>query len=110
MARTSSQLATAVLLDAVLRRRPATLKKLAGSDAAQGRGLQELAEPRCPSASIRGLRAAGNGFWPWLRSGWRLPQRLRGLLETSPFGPPVGTPSVAGADRLLTQPCLQKTR
>jgi hypothetical protein len=46
---TSSQLATAVLLDAVLRRRLATLKKLAGSDtAAQGRGLQELAEPRCP--------------------------------------------------------------
>ncbi len=46
---TSSQLATAVLLDAVLRRRLATMKKLSGSDAAaQGRGLQELAEPRCP--------------------------------------------------------------
>jgi hypothetical protein len=46
---TSSQLATAVLLDAVLRRRLARVKKLAGADpAAQGRGLQELAEPRCP--------------------------------------------------------------
>jgi hypothetical protein len=46
---TSSQLATAVLLDAVLRRRLAALKKLSGSDAAgQGRGLQELVEPRCP--------------------------------------------------------------
>src|SRR5512141_2407109 len=46
---TSSQLATAVLLDAVLRRRLASLRKLSGTDAAaQGRGLQELAEPRCP--------------------------------------------------------------
>ena len=46
---TSSQLATAVLLDAVLRRRLATLKKLAGADAAaQGRGLADLADPRCP--------------------------------------------------------------
>lgn len=46
---TSSQLATAVLLDAVLRRRISSLKKLAGAGAdAQGRGLQELAEPRCP--------------------------------------------------------------
>jgi hypothetical protein len=46
---TSSQLATAVLLDAVLRRRLAALKKLAGNDAAaQGRGLAELADPRCP--------------------------------------------------------------
>jgi len=46
---TSSQLATAVLLDAVLRRRLAVLKKLSGSDAAaQGRGLANLADPRCP--------------------------------------------------------------
>jgi hypothetical protein len=46
---TSSQLATAVLLDAVLRRRLATLHKLATADAsAQGRGLAELADPRCP--------------------------------------------------------------
>jgi hypothetical protein len=46
---TSSQLATAVLLDAVLRRRLATLKRLAGNDSAtQDRGLADLAEPRCP--------------------------------------------------------------
>jgi hypothetical protein len=46
---TSSQLATAVLLDAVLRRRLATMRKLSGADAAaQGRGVSSLAEPRCP--------------------------------------------------------------
>jgi hypothetical protein len=46
---TSSQLATAVLLDAVLRRRLATLKKLAGKDAtSQARGLGELSDHRCP--------------------------------------------------------------
>lgn len=46
---TSSQLATAVLLDAVLRRRLAALKALAGNDAsAQGRGLADLVDPRCP--------------------------------------------------------------
>jgi hypothetical protein len=46
---TSSQLATAVLLDAVLRRRLATLKKVAGGDASsQVRGLAELSDPRCP--------------------------------------------------------------
>ena len=46
---TSSQLATAVLLDAVLRRRLATFKKLATADAAAaGRGLADLADPRCP--------------------------------------------------------------
>lgn len=46
---TSSQLATSVLLDAVLRRRLATLKKLAGTDAASaGRGMAELADPHCP--------------------------------------------------------------
>ena len=46
---TSSQLATAVLLDAVLRRRLASLKKLAGHDAASaGRGLAELADGHCP--------------------------------------------------------------
>ena len=65
LAQTSSQLATAVLLDAVLRRRLATLKKLAGSDAAaQGRGLAELSDPQCPvcarvaeasSAAVRSL-------------------------------------------------------
>jgi hypothetical protein len=46
---TSSQLATAVLLDALLRRRLATLKKLSGNDASsQLRGLAELSDPRCP--------------------------------------------------------------
>jgi hypothetical protein len=46
---TSSQLATAVLLDAILRRRLATLKKLSGADAAaQGHRLAELASPQCP--------------------------------------------------------------
>ena len=46
---TSSQLATAVLLDAVLRRRLATLKKLSGADpGAQAKGLAELIDPRCP--------------------------------------------------------------
>ncbi len=46
---TSSQLATAVLLDAVLRRRLAGLKKLAGKDVtSQNRGLAELADSQCP--------------------------------------------------------------
>jgi hypothetical protein len=46
---TSSQLATAVLLDAVLRRRLTALEKLAGSDAgAQLRGLEAIADPKCP--------------------------------------------------------------
>lgn len=46
---TSSQLATAVLLDAVLRRRLAALGKLAGNDsAAQARGLAGLVDPNCP--------------------------------------------------------------
>lgn len=46
---TSSQIATAVLLDAVLRRRLAALRALAGNDvAAQARGLAGLADPRCP--------------------------------------------------------------
>jgi hypothetical protein len=46
---TSSQLATAVLLDAILRRRLAALKKLAGSDVSgQGRGLVEIGNSRCP--------------------------------------------------------------
>lgn len=46
---TSSQLATSVLLDAILRRRLAALKKLTGSDAAgQGRGLAEIGNSRCP--------------------------------------------------------------
>ena len=46
---TSSQLATAVLLDAVLRRRLATLAKLSGSDtSSQLRGLAGLSDPRCP--------------------------------------------------------------
>jgi len=46
---TSSQLATAVLLDAVLRRRLTRLTKLAGSGpASQARGFTELSEHRCP--------------------------------------------------------------
>jgi hypothetical protein len=46
---TSSQLATAVLLDAVLRRRLVTVGKLAGADASgQLRGLADLSDPRCP--------------------------------------------------------------
>src|ERR1035437_3740522 len=46
---TSSQLATAVLIDAILRRRLIALKKLTGSDAAgQGRGLVETGNSRCP--------------------------------------------------------------
>jgi hypothetical protein len=49
---TSSQLATAVLLDAVLRRRLSSLKKLRGADAgSQARGLAELSDPRCPVCS-----------------------------------------------------------
>jgi hypothetical protein len=58
---TSSQLATAVLLDAVLRRRLATLEKLSRADAgAQGRGLAELADPKCPvcARSAEAARAA----------------------------------------------------
>jgi hypothetical protein len=48
----SSQLATAVLLDAILRRRLATLGKLAGNDAgAQSRGLADLVDPHCPVCS-----------------------------------------------------------
>ncbi len=46
---TSSQLATAVLLDAVLRRRLAKLAGLARSDASsQLRGVAEISDPRCP--------------------------------------------------------------
>jgi hypothetical protein len=46
---TSSQLATAVLLDAVLRRRLAALAKLSRGDASgQLKGLAELSDPRCP--------------------------------------------------------------
>jgi hypothetical protein len=71
---TSSQLATAVLLDAVLRRRLATLAKLAGNDAtAQARGLVELSDPRCPvcdrvaeasgAAVERLLELAADGSW-----------------------------------------------
>jgi hypothetical protein len=46
---TSSQLATAVLLEAILKRRLAALKKLRGSDAAgQRRGIAEISPPRCP--------------------------------------------------------------
>ena len=46
---TSSQLATAVLLDAVLRRRLATLAKLSrGDPSGQLKGLAELSDPRCP--------------------------------------------------------------
>jgi hypothetical protein len=74
LAQTSSQLATAVLLDAVLRRRLATLKKLARSDAGgQGRGLADLADPRCPvcdrageasrAAVVRLLTLSADGAW-----------------------------------------------
>ena len=56
---TSSQLATAVLLDALLRRRLATLAKLADNDAStQVRGLAELSDPRCPVCE-RATEAAG---------------------------------------------------
>ena len=49
---TSSQLATAVLLDAVLRRRLATMKKLSGNEASnQIRGLTELSNAQCPVCS-----------------------------------------------------------
>ena len=49
LVQTSSQLATAVLLDAVLRRRLATMAKLSANDASgQVRGLGELSDPRCP--------------------------------------------------------------
>ena len=49
---TSSQLATAVLLDAVLRRRLSTVGRLAGADSSgQLRGLAELADPHCPVCS-----------------------------------------------------------
>jgi hypothetical protein len=71
---TSSQLATAVLLDAVLRRRLATMRKLSGADAAaQGRGVGSLAEPRCPvcariaeasrTAVERLLALSADGAW-----------------------------------------------
>jgi hypothetical protein len=71
---TSSQLATAVLLDAVLRRRLSTLKKLSGNDAsAQTRGLAELSDPRCPvcaraaeasrAAVRRLLELSADGAW-----------------------------------------------
>ena len=46
---TSSQLATAVLLDAVLRRRLSSLRKAAGHDpAGQAKSVGELVPPRCP--------------------------------------------------------------
>ena len=71
---TSSQLATAVLLDAVLRRRLAALEKLAGSDAVhQQKGLAELSDPRCPvceriaeaarTAAGRLLKLAADPAW-----------------------------------------------
>jgi Family of unknown function (DUF6062) len=56
---TSSQLATAVLLDAVLRRRLASLRKIAGSDATgQVRALAELSDTRCPVCA-RSAEASG---------------------------------------------------
>lgn len=71
---TSSQLATAVLLDAVLRRRLADLRRLAAADgAALQRGLAELADPHCPvcarvveassAASDRLIRLSEDGGW-----------------------------------------------
>jgi hypothetical protein len=53
LSQTSSQLATAVLMDAILRRRLAALKKLASDGpASQARGLADLAEPRCPVCAL----------------------------------------------------------
>jgi hypothetical protein len=71
---TSSQLATAVLLDAVLRRRLAAFDKIVGADAAsQQRSLLELADPRCPvcariaeasgGAADRLLRLSEDAAW-----------------------------------------------
>ncbi len=71
---TSSQLATAVLLDAVLRRRLATLKKTSRDDASgQSRVLGELSDPRCPvcarvaeaaqAAARRLLELSADGAW-----------------------------------------------
>ena len=71
---TSSQLATAVLLDAVLRRRLAYLRKLATADATnQAKGLADLADDRCPvcarmseaeaSASRRLLTLSSDKAW-----------------------------------------------
>ena len=71
---TSSQLATAVLLDAVLRRRLATIEKLASSDAGnQQKGLADLADPQCPvcariadsstAAASRLLKLATDPAW-----------------------------------------------
>ena len=71
---TSSQLATAVLLDAILRRRLAMLAKLAGTDtSAQVRGLAGLSDPRCPvceraaeasgAAVERLLELSADGAW-----------------------------------------------
>jgi hypothetical protein len=58
LVQTSSQLATAVLLDAVLRRRLAALKRLSGDDASgQLRGLAELSDAKCPVCA-RGTEAA----------------------------------------------------
>jgi len=56
---TSSQLATAVLLEAILKRRLASLKKLSGSDSAgQGRGIAEISPARCPVCG-RAAEASG---------------------------------------------------
>ncbi len=71
---TSSQLATAVLIDAILRRRLIALKKLTGSDAVgQGRGLVETGNSRCPvcaraaeasrAAVKRLLELSADGAW-----------------------------------------------
>ena len=50
---TSSQLATAVLLDSVLRRRLATLAKLSrGGVSAQLKGLADVSDPRCPVCEV----------------------------------------------------------
>jgi hypothetical protein len=71
---TSSQLATAVLLDAVLRRRLAAFEKLAGSESnGQQRGLADLSDPHCPvcarmaeasrSTADRLLRLSADAGW-----------------------------------------------
>jgi hypothetical protein len=71
---TSSQLATSVLLDAVLRRRLSSIEKLAGTDVGSAkRGLADLAEARCPvcasvaeasdAAASRLLRLSADPGW-----------------------------------------------
>jgi hypothetical protein len=96
---TSSQLATAVLLDAILRRRLASLKKLTGSDAAgQGRGLGEVGNSRCPvcaraaeasrAAVKRLLELSADGAWSaGLGSGAMCLEDIYALWSAAASGP-----------------------